>query len=194
KDSLEILDSFSGTTLHRLKIKIPSNINYNDISKHLKNIQASMGNESISIEIGNEPDTIHLYIPKEQRGLLYLGNILQSNEFKQFSSDKALPFVMGESTSGELLFHCMAELAHLLVAGATGSGKSVFLNNIIISLLTHVPPELLNLILIDPKEIEMPQYKGFPQAKVITDMSQSIETVESLCLEMDKRYSKIATS
>src|SRR5690606_40453955 len=50
------------------------------------------------------------------------------------------------------------------------------------------------LILIDPKEIEMPQYKGFPQAKVITDMSQSIETVESLCLEMDKRYSKIATS
>nr|WP_285864317.1 FtsK/SpoIIIE domain-containing protein [Lederbergia lenta] len=147
-----------------------------------------MGNEFISIEIGTDPGTIDLFIPKQERRLIYLGNALKSASFQKYASKAILPIVLGENTSGELMSICLTEIVHLLVAGATGSGKSVFLHNIITSLLLNVNPDLLRMILIDPKANEMLTYNGIPHVNVITDMNQSFKTLESLCIEMDKRY------
>lgn len=193
KKPLKIKSVFQGATLIKVTAEIPSDINFSNIQKNVKNIQAALGDDSISIEIGDEPDTINIYLPREQRDILYLRNILGSPEFQKYAYGVELPFVIGENTSGELNFGCLADLKHLLVAGATGSGKSVFLNILLMSLLSSVPPELLHIMLIDPKQVEFSQYRGFPQvSRVVTDPEIAVNLVNSLCVEMEKRYSILA--
>lgn len=186
---LKIIETRSGITLHRITIKIPLSLTYSTIHKNLKNIQAAMGNDSVSMEMGDQPDTIHFYIPRKNRGVLYLQDCMQSESFTEFKKQAKLPFVIGENTSGELLFGCLNQLKHLLVAGATGSGKSVFLNNILISMLLNVPPHMIQFHLIDPKKNELVFYEDFPQVKkVITDMSQAKKELEWITEEMERRY------
>ncbi len=193
KKPLKIKSVFQGATLIKVTAEIPSDINFSNIQKNVKNIQAALGDDSISIEIGDEPDTVNIYLPREQRDVLYLRNILESPEFQKYAEEVELPFVIGENTSGELNFACLADLKHLLVAGATGSGKSVFLNILLMSLLSSVPPELLHIMLIDPKQVEFSQYEGFPQvSKIVTDPELAVKLVNSLCIEMEKRYSILA--
>jgi DNA segregation ATPase FtsK/SpoIIIE, S-DNA-T family len=195
KDKLEILDVFQGTTLTKVKIKIPNNVNYSSIQKNLKNIQAAIGNENISIEIGDQPDTVNFYLPRKNRDALYLRNILESDSFQEHCKNANLPFVIGENVSGEVLFGCLSDLKHLMVAGATGSGKSVFLNVILICLLLSVEPELLNIVLIDPKKVEFSNYRGFPQvSKIVTEPVEAVMMLDSLCVEMERRYSLFAKS
>lgn len=190
---LKILDVFQGTTLIKVQMTIPQDVNYSSIQKNLKNIQAALGNENISLEIGDKPDTINFYLPREKRDILWLRSILESEQFQKHCEDVELPFIIGENTHGELLLGCLADLKHLLVAGATGSGKSVFLNILLICLLTSVSPELLNIVLVDPKQVEFTQYDGFPQvSKIVTDPSKAVELVYSLCDEMEKRYKVLA--
>lgn len=186
---IKILSSFQGATLNRFQIEIPYNVNYSNIQKNLTNLQAAMGDESISIEIGDQPNTFNLYMPRINRDIIWLKDILQSDAFKNQLSKSELPIILGEKTSGEVELACLADLKHLLIAGATGSGKSVFLNILIIVLLVSVDPELLNVILIDPKQVEFEQYKDFPQVSdVITDPEEAVSMVESLCVEMEMRY------
>ncbi|WP_080845586.1 FtsK/SpoIIIE domain-containing protein [Cytobacillus gottheilii] len=186
---IKILSSFQGATLNRFQIEIPENVNYSNIQKNLTNLQAAMGDESVSIEIGDQPNTFNLYMPRINRDIIWLKDILQSDVFKNHLSKSELPIILGEKTSGEIELACLADLKHLLIAGATGSGKSVFLNILIIVLLLSVDPELLNVILIDPKQVEFEQYKDFPQvSNVITDPEEAVSMVESLCVEMEMRY------
>ncbi|KON87363.1 hypothetical protein AF332_11365 [Sporosarcina globispora] len=190
---LKILDVFQGTTLIKVQMTIPQDVNYSSIQKNLKNIQAALGNENISLEIGDKPDTINFYLPREKRDILWLRNILESEQFQKHCENVELPFIIGENTHGELLLGCLADLKHILVAGATGSGKSVFLNILLICLLTSVPPELLNIVLVDPKQVEFTQYEGFPQvSKIVTNPNKAVELVHSLCEEMEKRYKILA--
>lgn len=190
---LKVLDVFQGTTLIKVQMNIPQDVNYSSIQKNLKNIQAALGNENISIEIGDKPDTINIYLPREKRDILWLRNILESEQFQKHCENVELPFIIGENTHGELLLGCLADLKHILVAGATGSGKSVFLNILLLCLLTSVSPELLNIVLVDPKQVEFTQYDGFPQvSKIVTDPSKAVELVHSLCDEMGKRYKILA--
>ena len=103
------------------------------------------------------------------------------------------PFMKVLTFSNKNKFACLHSLPHLLIAGATGSGKSVFSNSLIITLLLTVHPSELRMILIDPKGNEMIQYKDIPHVDVIAEeIEESIEVLESLCIEMDKRYKMMA--
>jgi S-DNA-T family DNA segregation ATPase FtsK/SpoIIIE len=148
-----------------------------------------MGNQNVTIEIGDKPNTLNTFVPLQKREVLYFRNILDSNEFQEFKKDNQLPFVIGENVNGGYMFADLTKLRHILVAGATGGGKSIFVNLIILSLLLNVPPDELVMYLIDPKMVEYTQFNGFPQVReVITDMKKANIVLSSLCIEMDKRY------
>jgi S-DNA-T family DNA segregation ATPase FtsK/SpoIIIE len=109
--------------------------------------------------------------------------------FQEYKKSNTLPIIIGENVNGGYMFADLTKLRHMLVAGATGGGKSIFVNLIILSLLLNVPPDMLTMYLIDPKMVEFTQFKGFPQVRsVITDMKKANSVLSSLCDEMDRRY------
>lgn len=190
---LDVVEVFQGVTLTKVQLKMPIDVNYTQVEKNIKNIQFALANENITIEIGDIPDTVNIYMPRETRDVLYFRNILESAEFQEYSKTATLPFIIGENTNGKLMFGDLTELRHLLVAGTTGSGKSVFVNLIIICLLLTVPPDEISIFLIDPKQIEFESFKNIPQVKkIITDMKKATDLLESLCIEMEDRYTKFA--
>lgn len=195
KEPLKVEDIERGARLQKIEIKIPSDKNYTDIKKNVENIKAALGKDSLSIEIGDKPETINLYVACEDTELIYLKQIISSPEFSEYAKEKVLPIVLGEDVIGNPLFACLSELRHLLIAGATGSGKSVFLNCLLISLILYVNPDELALYLIDPKMVELTPYDGFPQVKeVITDMKKASTLLGKLTVEMDKRYELLSKS
>jgi S-DNA-T family DNA segregation ATPase FtsK/SpoIIIE len=189
KEPLEVTNIERGSRLQKIEIKIPSDKNYSDIKKNVENIRAALGKETLSIEIGDKPETINLYVTCDDSELIYLKQFLESPEFQEYAKDKVLPFVLGEDVTGKPLFACLSELRHFLICGATGSGKSVFLNCLLICLILYVSPDELVLLLVDPKMVELKPYEGFPQVKgVITDMKKATSLLSVLTVEMDKRY------
>jgi DNA segregation ATPase FtsK/SpoIIIE, S-DNA-T family len=192
---LQVTEIYQGASLLKVQMKIPPEITYTAITKRLVDIQAAMGNTNITVEIGDKPDTINIFIPLDKRESLYFNSLLKSVEFQKFKNENILPFIIGENLNGDYIFACLTKLRHLLVAGTTGSGKSVFLNLIILCLILSVPPEQLVLYLIDPKMVEFYQFKEFPQVKdVIVDMRKANGILISLVEEMDKRYETFCKS
>jgi S-DNA-T family DNA segregation ATPase FtsK/SpoIIIE len=192
---MKVSKMYQGSSLLKVQMNIPSDINYTSISKKLVDIQAALGNQNVSVEIGDKPDTVNVFLPLEERGVLYFRGIIESEEFQEWCKTNPLPFVIGENVNGGLMFGCLAELRHLLVAGATGSGKSVFVNLLLLSLILNVPADELALYLVDPKQVEYTFFDGFPQVKkIITDMKKADRLLESLVNEMEKRYDLFAKS
>jgi S-DNA-T family DNA segregation ATPase FtsK/SpoIIIE len=188
---LKLSEVKQGSSLLKVRFEVPPNITYTKISRKLEDIQGALGNKNVSVEIGDIPDTINVFLPLEDREVVYFRNILESEQFKEFKANNPLPFIIGENINGGYMFGCLSKLKHLLIAGSTGSGKSVFLNLIIISLLLNVPVEELNLYLIDPKKVELSNFNGFPQVRsVIVDMKKAANLLASLCEEMESRYDK----
>lgn len=127
-------------------------------------------------------------IPNSVKTTVGLGNLIGSAEFSQ--SDKPLLISLGKGVSGRSHFSNLAKMPHLLVAGATGSGKSVAIHAIIASLLYRNSPENLKFIMIDPKRVELTLYNNIPHllTPVITDMKKSILALKWATREMDRRY------
>jgi S-DNA-T family DNA segregation ATPase FtsK/SpoIIIE len=186
---MKVSETYQGSSLLKVQMVIPSNITYTSISKKLVDIQAALGNQNVSIEIGDKPDTINVYVPLENRNILYFRNVLESDEFQNYRKTCPLPIIIGENVNGGYMFADLTKLRHMLVAGATGGGKSIFVNLVILSLLLNVPPDNLMMYLIDPKMVEFTQFKGFPHVReVITDMKKANALLDSLTIEMDNRY------
>lgn len=195
KKSLKVSEVLQGSTLHKTQMTIPSDIVYTQFTKKLKDIQSALGSESVSIEMGDKPDTINIFTPLHERGILYFGTVLETDEFKQFAENNPLPFIIGEKATGGYEFACLSKLRHLMIAGATGSGKSHSVNLMILSFILTIPPDELMLYLIDPKMVEFSQFDGFPQVKdIVTDMEKAATKLESLVKEMERRYKQLAAS
>lgn len=182
-----------GVTLQKITIKLPDNINYSDIKKNIENLNVALGTDALSIEQGDEPETISFLIPANEKEIVYLKKLLESKDFLKYANEHALPIVLGVDILGNPIFEDLTRIKHLLVAGATGSGKSVFLNTLILTLLIIRKPEDIILYLIDPKKVEFTQYHEFPHVKdIITDMNRASLLLKSLIFEMEKRYDKFA--
>lgn len=193
KSKLKIESFEQGATLQKITMVIPKDTNYMKVEKQLKNIRANLGNEAISMEIGDKPSTINFYVPCDNREVIYLRSLLESEQYQKFMDEAVLPFIIGQDTVGNPLYADLQKLVHILIAGTTGSGKSVFINNIITSLLLAKSPQEMIMYLIDPKQVEFAMYEGIPHVKkVITDMDYAMSTLNSLVKEMEKRYSKFA--
>jgi len=137
-------------------------------------------------------DTIGVEIPNPYRKTVDFRDIIESDTF-QVSQDQ-LPMALGQNIQGEPRIEDLTKMPHLLVAGATGAGKSVCLNTIIISLLYKASPEEMKLLLIDPKRIEMVSYKDLPHLvhPVVTEMEQAKTALDWALYEMENRYQAMA--
>lgn len=140
--------------------------------------------------------TIGIEVPNKKPQIVALKEILKSDLYQNTSM--ALPIALGKTISNEVYIADLAKMPHLLIAGATGQGKSVGINTILMSLLYKKHPSELKLILVDPKRVELPIYNDIENhflAKlpdsaeaIITDTTKVVHTINSLCIEMDNRY------
>ncbi len=140
--------------------------------------------------------TIGIEVPNKNREMVSIRSVLSTERFQK--SDKDLPIAIGKTISNELMVIDLAKMPHLLVAGATGQGKSVGLNVILTSLLYKLHPSQLKLVLVDPKKVEMSLFSKIErhylaklpnsEEAIITDTKKVVYTLNSLCIEMENRY------
>jgi S-DNA-T family DNA segregation ATPase FtsK/SpoIIIE len=137
---------------------------------------------------------VGIEVPNEAIAVVSLREVIDSKEFRERKSN--LTFVLGKDVAGKPWVADLGRMPHLLVAGATGSGKTVCLNSIIISLLYANSPEDLRLILIDPKRVELPIYNGLPHllTPAITEVPKTINALKWAINEMDRRFSILSKS
>jgi len=135
---------------------------------------------------------IGVEIPNKTPQVVYLKEILTSTAFQDAESKLAL--ALGKTTTGEPFVTDLGKMPHLLIAGATGSGKSVCINGIITSLLYRLPPEEIRFIMIDPKMLELSVYEGIPhlERSVITNPKNAEYVLSEIVIEMEERYRKLA--
>lgn len=178
-----------GIRLTVIQCDIPKGKTLSQLKNKAEDIQAALGVESLSIEQGDGADTVKFAIPNEAPAIVSLRELIELPAFLEYAKKNPLAFIVGLDEVNNPIFLSLAKLVHLLVAGTTGSGKSVFVNALIISLLANHTPEQLRMFMIDPKQVELQHYVGFPHVvDVITDMDEAASTLELLANMMDDRY------
>ncbi len=137
-------------------------------------------------------NVIGIELPNAHRETVYLREMLESPAYRK--SKNRLPIALGKNIAGEPVFADLARMPHLLIAGTTGSGKSVGINTFIMSLLYKMRPEQCRLIMIDPKMLELSVYEGIPHllAPVVTDPKKAVVALKWAVREMEERYQKMA--
>ncbi|MBQ8044041.1 MAG: DNA translocase FtsK [Clostridia bacterium] len=136
--------------------------------------------------------TVGIEVPNETKEAVYIKDVISSDKFKK--AESKLAFALGKDTSGEVTMGDIAKMPHVLVAGATGSGKSVCINAILTSILYKAKPSEVKLILIDPKMVELSGYNGIPHLliPVVTDPKKAAGALDWAVNEMEARYAKFA--
>ncbi len=155
-------------------------------------IARSMSAVSARVAVVSGRNAIGIELPNSKRETVYLRELLQSENFTKSNSD--LTLALGKNIGGEPIFANLARMPHLLIAGTTGSGKSVGINTMILSLLYRLPPEKCKLIMIDPKMLELSVYEGIPHllAPVVTDPRKAVVALKWAVREMEDRYKKMS--
>jgi len=153
-----------------------------------EDIARNTSSESARISTIPGRNTIGIELPNATRENVYLSEILSNNDF--FKRDIKLPIALGKNISGAPIIGDLASMPHLLIAGTTGSGKSVCINTIILSLLYRHTPEKCKFILIDPKMLELSTYEGIPHllCPVITEAKKAASVLGWVVKEMESRY------
>ncbi len=151
-------------------------------------IARSMSAISVRIAVVSGSNTIGIEIPNPKREIVWLRDLLEDTSFSD--SKNALNVVLGKDIGGKNVYADLAKMPHLLVAGTTGSGKSVGVNAMILSLLYRMTPEECKFILIDPKMLEFSMYNGIPHllTPVITDPAKAVIGLKWAVREMEERY------
>ena len=155
-------------------------------------IARSMSAISVRVAVVPGRNAIGIELPNEVRETVYLREMLASTDFEKMKGK--LPICLGKTIGGEPIIADLAKMPHLLIAGTTGSGKSVGINTFILSLLYQMTPEQCRLIMIDPKMLELSIYDGIPHllTPVVTDPSKAVVALKWAVREMEDRYRKMS--
>jgi S-DNA-T family DNA segregation ATPase FtsK/SpoIIIE len=137
---------------------------------------------------------VGIEVPNQEISVVSLRGVMESEAFEELRRKTPLPIALGENVSGEAIVANLVAMPHLLIAGATGSGKSVCINSIIACLLCVNTPDLLRMIMIDPKRVELTGYNGIPHllSPVIVDLERVVGTLQWVTREMEQRYKRFA--
>ncbi len=155
-------------------------------------IARSMSAISARVAVVQGRNAIGIELPNAKRETVYLREMFQTENF--INATGHLQVALGKNIGGEPIYADLARMPHLLIAGTTGSGKSVGINTIILSLLYRLPPDRCKLIMIDPKMLELSVYEGIPHllAPVVTDPKKAVVALKWAVREMEERYKKMS--
>ena len=155
-------------------------------------IARSMSAISARVAVVAGRNAIGIELPNPKRETVYLRELMQTESF--ITNNTTLALALGKNIGGEPIFADLARMPHLLIAGTTGSGKSVGINTMILSLLYRLPPDKCKLIMIDPKMLELSVYEGIPHllAPVVTDPRKAVVALKWAVREMEDRYKKMS--
>ena len=190
----EVVGVHPGPVITRFELKPAAGVKVSQISNLAKDLARSLSTVSVRVvEIIPGKPFVGLEIPNEVRELVSFGEIVKSEAYDSLGTPLAL--ALGKSISGEPVVADLARMPHLLIAGTTGSGKSVAINAMVLSLLYKSTPEHVRMIMIDPKMLELSVYEGIPHllAPVVTDMQEAANALRWCVAEMDRRYALMST-
>lgn len=183
-----------GPVITRFELQPAPGVKGSQISNLSKDLARSLSVVSVRVvDVIPGKSVIGLEIPNTSRELVTLNEILSSKEYEELHSTTVLG--LGKDISGHPVVMDLSRMPHLLVAGTTGSGKSVAINAMILSLLYKSPPKKIRLIMIDPKMLELSVYEGIPHllTPVVTDMKEAANALRWCVSEMERRYRLMAT-
>lgn len=186
---VEVVAVHPGPVITRFELQPAPGIKASRISGLAQDLARSMSTHSVRVvEVIPGKSVIGLEIPNESREIVRLSEILSSQAYDK--SRSPLTLILGKDIAGQPVVADLAKMPHLLVAGTTGSGKSVAINAMILSLLYKAPPDEVRMIMIDPKMLELSVYEGIPHllTPVVTDMKQAANALRWCVAEMERRY------
>ncbi|MTI12649.1 DNA translocase FtsK [Sansalvadorimonas verongulae] len=189
----EVVAVHPGPVITRFEIQPAAGVKVSKISNLAKDLARSLAVISVRVvEVIPGKSVVGIEIPNEDREVVYFSELIASQVFD--SSDSALALALGHDIAGQPVVANLAKMPHLLVAGTTGSGKSVGVNAMILSMLYKASPQEVRLIMVDPKMLELSVYDGIPHllAPVITDMKEAANGLRWCVAEMERRYKLMA--
>src|SRR5690606_27707586 len=190
---VEVVEVHPGPVITRFELLPAPGVKGSQISNLAKDLARSLSVVSVRVvDVIPGKSVIGLEIPNEHRELVTLGEILKSAEYEAAQSTLAL--ALGKDIAGRPVVTELTRMPHLLVAGTTGSGKSVALNAMILSVLYKATAREVRLIMIDPKMLELSVYEGIPHllTPVVTDMKEAANALRWCVAEMERRYRLMA--
>ncbi len=181
-----------GPVVTTFEFKPEAGIKYSRIITLTEDLCLGLQAESILIERIPGKPTVGIEVPNAHREIICLRQVLESEEFRKSASHLTVP--LGKDIRGRIRVTPLEGMPHLLIAGSTGSGKSVMLNSLIMSVLYKVSPEEVRMILVDPKRLEMGLYEGVPHllTPVITEPKKAANALRNAVLEMERRLRLLA--
>ena len=190
---VEVVSVSPGPIITRFELDPAPGVKVSQITNLAKDLARSLSVVSVRIvEVIPGKSYVGLEIPNEHRELVTLGEILKSKAYDELASP--LTLALGKDISGSSVVADLSRMPHLLIAGTTGSGKSVAINAMVLSLLYKANPEHVRLIMVDPKMLELSVYEGIPHllTPVVTDMKEAANALRWCVGEMDRRYRLMA--
>ena len=185
----EVAGAYPGPIITRFELSLAPGVKVSRVSGLAKDLARAMLVTSVRVvEIIEGTPYIGLEIPNQERELVSFREIISSDKFQSAASPITL--ALGKDVSGQTVVSDLAKMPHLLVAGTTGSGKSVAINTMILSMLYKATPDQVRMIMVDPKMLELSVYEGIPHllTPVVTDMNEAQNALRWAVAEMERRY------
>jgi S-DNA-T family DNA segregation ATPase FtsK/SpoIIIE len=190
---VDVVAVHPGPVVTRFELNPAPGVKVSQISNLSKDIARSLSAISVRV-VENIPGKsyVGLEIPNENREMVTLGEIIRSEPYDE--EDSPLTLALGKDISGKSMVADLGKMPHLMIAGTTGSGKSVGINAMVLSLLYKAKPEQVRMIMIDPKMLELSVYEGIPHllCPVVTDMKDAANSLRWCVAEMERRYKLMA--
>ena len=184
-----------GTVRVRLQEVSKTRVKVDRIASLANDLALALSAPSIKIEapVPGKP-IVGIEVPNSVAGMVSLRSIIESPAFARLQPKTRLPLALGQGVSGEAVVADLTKMPHLLIAGATGSGKSVCIKSVLVDLIFHATPDELRLLLIDPKRVELVSFAALPHlaAPVVYRQEKAVNTLNWLNREMDRRYEQMA--
>ncbi|TAL89387.1 MAG: DUF87 domain-containing protein, partial [Rhodanobacter sp.] len=193
KIDVKVVGAYPGPVITRFEMEPAPGVRGSQVSSLDKDIARGLSVVSVRVvDVIPGKNVIGLEIPNTRKQIVYLSEILRSDKYDQMKSPLAL--ALGKDIGGKPVVVDLGKMPHLLVAGTTGSGKSVAVNAMVLSLLYKASPKDVRMIMIDPKMLELSVYEGIPHllAPVVTDMKEAANALRWCVAEMERRYKLMA--